>query len=112
MEHAREHRSRRAERQWALRNAQLIRRLAAQLAAVDDLQERVDRSPEGRIIDAATAVADIRSDGRPRSRDSAESVRLVWPRALKECLAEDERFRNDPQTRSSSAADPGWQREQ
>ncbi|MEU0061034.1 hypothetical protein, partial [Streptomyces sp. NPDC006334] len=52
MEYARALRSRRAERQWALSNAARIRRIAAQLAAIADLQQRVDGSHEARIMHA------------------------------------------------------------
>ncbi|MEV4443122.1 hypothetical protein AB0K09_29765 [Streptomyces sp. NPDC049577] len=91
VEHAREHRSRRAERQWALRHAASIRHLAARLTAVEDLQQRADQSAEARIIAA------IQQHSRePGTRDPAQPLSLAWPRALKECLAEDEQFRSTP----------------
>lgn len=104
VEQAREHRSRRAERRWAMQHADVIRRLARRLAAVEDLQQRVDRSAESRIL---TALRGPRPTSTP---DRAQPVSLVWPKALRSCLTEDDQFRSDPQG-FSSAADPVWQRE-
>ncbi|MGW2952755.1 hypothetical protein [Streptomyces eurythermus] len=105
VEQARDRRSRRAEREWARQHAKRIRRVAAQLAAVDDLQERVDRSQEARIM---LAIRDASADDRP------ESVSLVWPTALRDCVAEDERFSNSPpQTFDAGDPDnPGWHHQQ
>jgi len=105
VEQAREHRGRRAEREWARQHAQRIRRIAAQLAAVDDLQERADRSPEAQIIVA------VRSSSSPDGR--AEPVQLVWPTALRDCVAEDERFRSTPPPASGNGDpdDPAWHRQ-
>ncbi|MFF3518147.1 hypothetical protein [Streptomyces sp. NPDC002573] len=88
VEYARALRSRRAERQWALSNAVRIRRVAAQLAAIEDLQQRVDRSDEARIMHA------IRNGKEVPPQSPREP--LVWPKALRECVAEDERFRRSP----------------
>ncbi|MFF4542166.1 hypothetical protein [Streptomyces aureus] len=87
VEQARERRSRHAEREWARQHAQRIRHIAAQLAAIGNLQERVDRSQEARVI---RAVRGSEAQGSP------ESVPLVWPTALRDCVAEDKRFRSAP----------------
>ncbi|MGW2026399.1 hypothetical protein [Streptomyces decoyicus] len=86
VEYARGLRGRRAERQWALVHAPRIRRVAAQLAAVEDLQQRADRSREARLIQT------LRSHGK----DKLPPEPLVWPNALRECVAEDARFRASP----------------
>lgn len=105
VEQARERRSRRAEREWARQHAQRIRRIAAQLAAVGDLQGRVDRSQEARVI---LAVRGSETKGTP------EPVPLVWPTALRDCVAEDERFRNaPPEPPDDGDPDgPDWHRQQ
>ncbi|MGW2965110.1 hypothetical protein ACWDGI_42625 [Streptomyces sp. NPDC001220] len=101
VEQARERRSRRAEREWARQHAQRIRRIAAQLAAIDDLQERADRSQEARVILAVRGS---------EAKDSPEPVLLVWPTALRDCVAEYERFRNAPQqsTDDGDLDGPDW----
>ncbi|MCG7208158.1 hypothetical protein MB828_30855 [Streptomyces arenae] len=101
VEQARERRSRRAEREWARQHAQRIRRIATQLAAVDDLQERVDRSQEARVILAVRGS---------EAKDNPEPVPLVWPTALRDCVAEDERFRSAPQqpTDGDDPDGPDW----
>ncbi|WP_371654168.1 MULTISPECIES: hypothetical protein [unclassified Streptomyces] len=106
VESVREHRSRRAERDWALRHGELIRDLAVRLASVEGLQARVDRSHEARIL---TALEDSR-EGGPQEHRTA--MRLVWPQALSDWLIEDERFRTTPQESEESAADPAWERQQ
>ncbi|MFD9044213.1 hypothetical protein [Streptomyces bottropensis] len=104
VEQARERRSRRAEREWARHRGQRIRRIAAQLAAIDNLQERVDRSQEARVILA------IRGS---ETKSSPEPVPLVWPTALRDCVAEDERFRSTPpQPTDDGPDDPDWHRQQ
>lgn len=105
VEQARERRSRRAEREWARHHAQRIRRIAAQLIAIGDLQERVDRSQEARVI---LAVRGSETEGSP------EPVPLVWPTALRDCVSEDERFRRTPsQTTDDGDLDsPDWHRQQ
>ncbi|WP_157880815.1 hypothetical protein [Streptomyces griseoruber] len=102
VEQARERRSRRAEREWALQHAQRIRRTAAQLATIDDLQERVDQSPEARIILAVHRAG----------TGSPEPVTLVWPTALQDCVAEDERFRSTPPPPADDPDDATWHRQQ
>ncbi|MGA5120939.1 hypothetical protein [Streptomyces pseudogriseolus] len=89
VEYARGLRSRRAERQWALNNAARIRRVAMQLAAIENLQQRVDGSHEAQIMHAIRHGKDAPPQEPPREP-------LVWPRALRECVAEDERFRRTP----------------
>ncbi|MEU0646045.1 hypothetical protein [Streptomyces umbrinus] len=105
VEYARELRGRRAERQWALDHAASIRRVARQLAAIEDLQQRVDSSHEARILQA------IR---KPGNRGKPEREPLVWPRALRECVTEDEHFRNTPQhpVDDGGLDDPDWHRQQ
>ena len=90
VETERQRRSRSAERQWAMEHAPFIRRTARQLAALDDLQERVDRSAETRLMTSLQAAdgLDAASLERP--------TRRAWPHALRECLAEDEQFDVDP----------------
>ncbi|MDL5199528.1 hypothetical protein [Streptomyces sp. ALI-76-A] len=105
VEQARERRSRRAERDWARQHAQQIRRIAAQLAAISDLQERVDRSQEARVILAVRGS---------ETKSNPEPVPLVWPTALRDCIAEDERFRSTP-PQPPDAGDldsPEWHRQQ
>ncbi|MFD3456994.1 hypothetical protein ACFWVC_33065 [Streptomyces sp. NPDC058691] len=101
----RERRSRNAERQWAMEHAPAIRRIARQLTALDDLDHRVARSAETRILTALQAVdgQDVAGPERP--------TRRAWPDALRECLAEDEQFRVDP-PRDDSHPDPDWKIEQ
>ncbi|MEV6553396.1 hypothetical protein AB0M57_32550 [Streptomyces sp. NPDC051597] len=106
VESVREQRSRRAERDWALRHGELIRGLAARLAAVDGLQARVDRSHEARILNA------LEGSRERGPQDQGKPMRLVWPQALRDCLAEDERFRAAPHKSAKSAADPAWERQQ
>ncbi|MBA4866193.1 hypothetical protein H1V43_33705 [Streptomyces sp. PSKA54] len=106
VEYARALRSRRAERQWALSNAPRIRRVAAQLATVEDLQQRVDGSHEAHIMHAIRHGKDA-----PPQNPSREP--LVWPKALRECVAEDERFRSAPPPPADDCLhDPEWQRQQ
>ncbi|MEU1519008.1 hypothetical protein ABZ490_43915 [Streptomyces sp. NPDC005811] len=106
VEYARALRSRRAERQWALSNAARIRRVAGQLAAVEDLQQRVDGSHEARIMHA------IRH-GKEAPPQNPSREPLVWPKALRECVAEDERFRrSQPPPVDDGLHDPQWQRQQ
>ncbi|MDX3215176.1 hypothetical protein PV318_06455 [Streptomyces sp. ME02-6991-2B] len=101
VETERQRRSRSAERQWAMEHAPFIRRTARQLAALDDLQERVDRSAETRLMTSLQAAdgLDAASLERP--------TRRAWPHALRECLAEDEQFDVDP-PRDDSHPDPDW----
>ncbi|WP_369275942.1 hypothetical protein AB5J55_43850 [Streptomyces sp. R11] len=104
VEQARERRSRHAEREWARQHAQRIRRIAAQLAAIGDLQKRADRSQEARVI---LAVRGSETQGTP------EPVPLVWPTALRDCLAEDERFRSAPPQPTADDPDGSvWRRQQ
>ncbi|MFE7077381.1 hypothetical protein ACFU96_45605 [Streptomyces sp. NPDC057620] len=87
VEYAREQRGRRAERQWAVDHAQRIRCVARQLAGIEDLQQRADSSHEARILQA------IRKPGKS-GKPAWEP--LVWPGALRDCVAEDERIRSSP----------------
>ncbi|MEU1555631.1 hypothetical protein AB0G86_44830 [Streptomyces scabiei] len=105
VEQARERRSRRAEREWARQHAQRIRHIAAQLVAIGDLQERVDQSQEARVI---LAVRGSETRGNP------EPVPLVWPTALRDCVAEDDWFRSTPpqSTDDGDPDGPDWHRQQ
>ncbi|MFF5010566.1 hypothetical protein ACFY3G_48200 [Streptomyces phaeochromogenes] len=105
VEYARELRGRRAERQWALDHAASIRRVARQLAAIEDLQQRVDSSHEARIMQAI---------GKPNTKEKPSQEPMVWPRALRECVAEDEHFGNTPQhpVDDGGLDDPDWHRQQ
>ncbi|MYV48405.1 hypothetical protein [Streptomyces sp. SID2888] len=106
VEYARGLRSRRAERQWALNNAARIRRVAAQLAAIENLQQRVDSSHEARIMHAIRHGKDAPSQELLREP-------LVWPMALRECVAEDECFcRTPPLLADDGLHDPDYQRQQ
>ncbi|MDG9695398.1 hypothetical protein QC281_35620 [Streptomyces sp. DH17] len=106
VEYARGLRSRRAERQWALNNATRIRRVAAQLVAIDNLQQRVDNSHEAQIMHAIRHGKDA-----PPQEPLREP--LVWPKALRECVAEDERFRHAPPPPVDDGLhDPGYQHQQ
>ncbi|MFF4754685.1 hypothetical protein ACWD5R_25985 [Streptomyces sp. NPDC002514] len=106
VEYARGRRSRRAERQWALNHAVRIRRVAAQLAAIEDLQQRVDGSHEARIMHA------IRH-GEAAPEKAPRRQPLVWPKALRECVDEDARFRNTPPPLVDDGLhDAHWQRQQ
>ena len=87
VEYARELRSRRAERQWVLAHTTRIRRVAAQLAAVEGLQQRADRSREAQVMQT------LRSHGK---QEPPPQEPLVWPNALRECGAEDRRLRTAP----------------
>ncbi|MGW7587741.1 hypothetical protein [Streptomyces rubiginosohelvolus] len=91
VEHARERRSRHAEREWALLNARAIHAAARALTAVPDLQGRANRS-----LEAALMAAPVNQDGT-----APERVDMTWPSALQECLAEHLRFREDPQAHLS-----------
>ncbi|KES03422.1 hypothetical protein BU52_30765 [Streptomyces toyocaensis] len=106
VEYARGLRSRRAERQWALNNAARIRRVAAQLAAIDNLQQRVDGSHEAQIMHAIRHGKDAPPQEPPQEP-------LVWPKALRECVDEDERFRRTPPLLVDDGLhDPDYQRQQ
>ncbi|MFJ8848377.1 hypothetical protein ACIRFF_36450 [Streptomyces cyaneofuscatus] len=105
VEQARERRRRRAERDWALANAGLIRTTALALTAIPDLQERANRSREGVLMSAPVSENGI--DQGP--------VDMTWPSALEECLAEHLRFRADPRAHLSAdrlAGDVEWQLQQ
>lgn len=106
VEHTRERRSRHAERQRALRNARAIHVAARDLTAVPDLQQRANRSPE-----AALMAAPVNQDGT-----APEPVDMTWPSALKECLAEHLRFRENPRAHLSperlDVGDEKWQFQQ
>ncbi|MGD3109504.1 hypothetical protein [Streptomyces sp. YGL11-2] len=105
VEYTRELRSRRAERRWALEHAARIRRIAAQLAALDDLQKRVDGSHEARLMHALSRS--------PAEEQPSQAV-LAWPRALRECVAWDERFRSTSSAAlvDEDADDSDWHRRQ
>ncbi|MER5227213.1 hypothetical protein [Streptomyces flaveus] len=105
VEYARERRSRRAERQWSADHAARIRRVAQRLAAIEDLQQRVDASREARIMQAV---------GESDDKEKPPREPLVWPKALRECVAEDEHFRNTPQAAVDDGGldDPDWHRQQ
>ncbi|MFD0422428.1 hypothetical protein [Streptomyces parvus] len=106
VEHARERRSRHAEREWALRNAHAIHAVAQALTTVPDLQQRVIRSPE-----AALMAAPVNQDGT-----APKPVYMTWPSALRECLAEHLRFRENPRAHLSPerlyVGDDQWQFQQ
>jgi hypothetical protein len=105
VEYARSLRSRRAEREWALNNAARIRRTAAQLAAIGNLQQRVDNSHEAKIIHAIRHGA-----GTPPEPPRQP---LVWPNALRACVAEDKHFRTSPPSLTDDGLnDPDDQRRQ
>ncbi|MER6047240.1 hypothetical protein ACFC0M_20230 [Streptomyces sp. NPDC056149] len=105
VEYTRELRGRRAERLWALDHAARIRRVAAQLGAVDDLQQRVDGSHEARLMHVLS---------RSPTEEQPPQEPLAWPRALRECVAWDKRFRNTPPAGpvDEDAGDPDWHRRQ
>ncbi|NGN64452.1 hypothetical protein G5C51_11125 [Streptomyces sp. A7024] len=88
VEFARAQRQRQHERSWAGRHADTIRRLAQQLAALPDLQERADRSPYAKRINE-DAVQKALHAGRPRP----EVVRMQWPVQLRETLRQDAQHR-------------------
>lgn len=106
VESARERRSRRAERDWALRNATAIHTIARKLTAILDLQQRANRSHE-----AALMAAPVNRDGT-----APERVDMTWPGALKQCLTEHHRFRAAPQAHLSAErqhlGDEKWQLQQ
>ncbi|MYV43025.1 hypothetical protein GT030_30240 [Streptomyces sp. SID1328] len=88
VENVRARRVRLAERQWAMKNAGRIRRAAAQLASVEDLQQRVENSHEARVLRAPTNHTKYPAK-EPRTP-------LVWPSSLREAVAEAERLRTQP----------------
>ncbi|MFF0509130.1 hypothetical protein ACFYUH_36870 [Streptomyces fimicarius] len=106
VEHTRERRRRRAERDWALANAGTIHTTALALTAIPDLQQRANRSQEATLM-----AAPVRQDG-----GGPEQVDMTWPSALKACLAEHLRFRKDPRAHLSperlDLVDERWQLQQ
>ncbi|MFI6055435.1 hypothetical protein ACIBCO_35785 [Streptomyces violascens] len=113
VEQAREQRSRRAEREWARCHARTIRMIASRLAAIPDLQTRVDHSKEARLLAAIRSSDSQALAGLDSAR--TEPVPMVWPSALAECLAEDERFRTAPpeaDDRVRELGDEKWQLQQ
>ncbi|GAA3163471.1 hypothetical protein [Streptomyces ramulosus] len=74
----REARRRQAERLWALENAVRIRRIAAQLADLDDLQHRVDHSSEAQLVHVLR---------RHHKEEEPPRGPLTWPAALRDCVA-------------------------
>ncbi|MBQ0867414.1 hypothetical protein [Streptomyces sp. RK75] len=88
VEMERDRRGRWAEEEWALKRAGAIRRLAQQLAALPDLQIRVDTSRESRIISALYYA----------NKPPIEQAPLSWTRSLRQALDADNRFRTDPQS--------------
>ncbi|MFJ9703496.1 hypothetical protein [Streptomyces fradiae] len=84
VEAAREERRRRAEREWAYANRDRIRRIALAVTAIEDLQERADRSPEAQVM-----AAPITYPSKPH--------RMNWPQALKQALADQDQFRLAPE---------------
>lgn len=106
VESARERRSRRAEREWALRHAEIIRTMAQELTAIPDIQERANRSQE-----AVLMAAPVNRDGT-----APEHVEMTWPGALKQRLAEYHRFRAAPEAHLSAErqdlGDEKWQLQQ
>ncbi|PVC82111.1 hypothetical protein [Streptomyces sp. CS014] len=103
VEATRERRRRRAERDWALTNAEAIRTTALALTEIPDLQERANCSREGMLMSA------------PVGEDGVDQgpVDMAWPSALKECLTEHLRFREDPwaylNTDRLAPGDEEWQ---
>jgi hypothetical protein len=106
VEDARERRSRRAERDWARRNARTIRATAETLTSIPDLQQRADRSQEATLM-----AAPIRRDGT-----KPEPIQMTWPGALKQCLAEHVRFQAAPEdhlcAERDGLGDEEWQLQQ
>lgn len=98
VEAVREQRSRRAERAWALEHRVRIRRVAAQLAAVPDLQERADGAEAARTLRA------LRADAEGPSA-------VAWPQALRAAVAEEERFRTSVDPAVLTGLD-AWRHEQ
>ncbi|MFD3814348.1 hypothetical protein ACFWRZ_04680 [Streptomyces rubiginosohelvolus] len=106
VERARERRSRHAEREWALLNARAIHSAARALTAIPDLQQRANGSAE-----AVLMAAPVNQDG-----SAPEPVDMSWPSALKDCLAEHLRFREDPRAHLGPerlyVGDDQWQLQQ
>ncbi|MBT2505901.1 hypothetical protein J7I98_08305 [Streptomyces sp. ISL-98] len=114
VEDARERRSRRAERDWAMRHARTIRATAARLAALPDLQQRADQSREAQIMAAISDPDAAASGARNGMEPTVQS--MAWPTALKGCLAEDARFRAAPEKyvtdEQRDLGDEKWQLQQ
>jgi hypothetical protein len=91
----RDRRAHAAEQQWALQRAATIRNLATQLAALPDLQQRLDHSQEARLITAL----------HRSSEPSHEPGPLGWATALRRALKEDERFRRAPHNYGKDAGE-------
>lgn len=101
VELVRESRRRRAEQDWALRHGASIRKLATALASLSDLEQRLNRSLESRVVDAVLDTQKI------LKKDTPTALRGAWPAALRACLADDERFRADPDV--GTAPDARWE---
>ncbi|SEE60518.1 hypothetical protein [Streptomyces sp. TLI_105] len=81
VEFARTRRHRTAEYSWAIKHQEPIIRLAAQLSAVPDLQERADRSHE-----AHTARQRAANDATFRGEARPAPASLPWPGRLREAV--------------------------
>lgn len=92
VEVAREERRRRTEREWAYANRERIRRTVIALAAIENLQERADRSAEAQVM-----TAPITYPSKPHQ--------MTWPQALTQALAEQDRFRLAPQDQVPTSPD-------
>ncbi|MEU5032273.1 hypothetical protein [Streptomyces milbemycinicus] len=76
------------------------------LAAIPDLQCRADQSPEALFLSGIRGSS-TREPAR-RDQPAHQLVTMVWPKALQECLAEDERF-HTTLTENLSLGGETWQ---
>jgi hypothetical protein len=101
VEFIREARSRRAEQEWTLQHGASIRKLAAALASLEDLEQRLNRSLESRIVDAVLDSQKLYFD-----ENTPSAVRGAWPAALRSCLADHEDVRT--KLAAGPAPDEHW----
>ncbi|WP_319705375.1 hypothetical protein [Streptomyces sp. ME02-6979.5a] len=99
---ARDQRSRRAERDWAIQHADEIRHLAHRLLHVPDVQQRADRSASARRAHA-TAVRSAEQAGAPMP----QALPAKWPARLRALFDEDVALLVAPAELSASDLDPG-----
>ncbi|NYS17289.1 hypothetical protein HFP43_00390 [Streptomyces sp. SJ1-7] len=100
---ARDQRSRRTERDWAVQHADEIRNLAHRLLHVPDLQERANCSTAARRAHA-TAVRSAEQAGAPLPK---APLSVKWPKRLKALFDEDKVLLIAPMELSASDLDPG-----